>query len=157
MGQDGLCSLNELLFLHLLYTILVLVVACLYFLSDTSNPALETKPSTYFMILSLILVTHEHVLLKVGTHLQNPGNPNGARNINLMLQIDRKRGISTHFEHSLGYLALRLPVLFIDRSVSSISRIGLGACHRWKFRPRVPVIQANLSITQGITAHEKFG
>lgn len=37
-----MCSLNELLFLYLLYALLVLVVASFYFLGDTSNPDLET-------------------------------------------------------------------------------------------------------------------
>lgn len=97
-GQDGLCSLNELLFLHLLYAVLVLAVASLYFLGDTSNTDLETKRSICFMVLSLSLVMYKRVLLKLGTHLQNPRNPNGAR---IILQIDRKRDISTHFEHSL--------------------------------------------------------
>lgn len=92
-GQDGSCSLNKLLFLHLLHAVLVLLVPFLYFLGGTSNPDLETKLSMSFMVLSLTLVVYK--LLRVGSRLQNPGNPNQAGIIDLTLQISRHRYLHT--------------------------------------------------------------
>lgn len=92
-GQDGSCSLNQLLFLHLLHAVLVLLVPFLYFLGGTSNPDLETKLSMDFMVLSLTLVVYE--LLRLGSHLQNPRNPIQAGIIDLTLQTSRHRYLHT--------------------------------------------------------------
>lgn len=98
------CALSMSCYFYICFMLFLFWLLPLFIFLVTLQTLTWRQLSMYFMVLSLTLAMYKHVLLQLGSHLQNPGNSSGAKSINLIFQIDRKRDISTHSEHSLWSL-----------------------------------------------------